>query len=201
MSPPSPRPRTEPRRGVVADDRELDRLVAAGARDGQLDRRADIADQLGAELLVGEALDLLIVDAGDDVAGHDAGLGRRRVVDRAHHGGETLLDRIGDADIAERGGAARPGAGVAASERLRIDEIGIFEVGEHAVDGGLHQFAVVRPLHIVGAHLLEGIAEHIEQLIDVRLGDRFRVGAAADQNGLGSDDGEHRTDRGAEQHQ
>ena len=201
MSPPSPRPRTELAGGVVADDRHLDRLVAAGARDGQLDRRADVADQFGAELLVGEALDLLIVDARNDVAGHDAGLGRRRVVDRRHHGGETVLDRIGDADIAECGGAARTGTGVAAIERLRIDEIGIFEVGEHAVDGGLHQLVVVRPLDIVGAHLLEGIAEHIEQPIDVRLGDRFRNGIAADQNGLGRDDGERRTDRSAEQHQ
>jgi len=35
------------------------------------------------------------------------------------------------------------------------------------------------------------------QRIDVRLGDRFRIGVAVDQNGLGGDDGEGRTDRSA----
>ncbi len=64
-----------------------------------------------------------------------------------------------------------------------------------------HQLVVVRPLDVVGAHLFEGIAEQIEHPIDVRLGDRFRNGIAADQNGLGRDDRQRRTDRSAEKHQ
>ena len=146
-------------------------------------------------------MDLLIVDARNEVAGHDAGLGRRRVVDRRHHRGEAVLDRIGDADIAECGGAARAGAGIDATQRLRIDEIGIFQVGKHAVDRGLYQRGIVRPLDIVGAHLLESIAEQVEQPVDIRLDDRFCVGIAADQNGQGRDGRQRRADRSAEQHQ
>src|SRR6185312_15619327 len=53
------------------------------------------------------------------------------------------------------------------------------EPGEHAVDRGFDQLAVVRLLHVVGAHALEHVAEQIE--LSVGIG-RGGLGAGADQN-------------------
>ena len=36
------------------------------------------------------------------------------------------------------------------------------EIGDHALDGGIDQFAVLDGTHIVGAHALERVAEQIE---------------------------------------
>ncbi len=62
------------------------------------------------------------------------------------------------------------------------------EVGDHALDGGVDQFAVFHGAHIVGAHALERVAEQIELAIGGRvigalgLGQRdHRRGETADQ--------------------
>ena len=85
----------------VARDRHLDRLVLALAHDLELDLGVHRAAHLLDRLIEGEALHRLVVEMGDDVVGHDAGLGRRRVVDRRHHLDQAVFHRDFDAEAAE----------------------------------------------------------------------------------------------------
>ena len=74
---------------------------AVAAHDGELDlgvdRPAHLVDRVGQV----EADHRLAVDVGDEVAGLDAGLGRRRVVDRRDHLDDAVLHRDLDAEAAE----------------------------------------------------------------------------------------------------
>ena len=62
-----------------------------------VDRAAHLLDGL----VEREALHRLVIEMGDDVARQDAGLGRRRIVDRRHHLDQAVLHRDFDAEAAE----------------------------------------------------------------------------------------------------
>jgi hypothetical protein len=148
----------------VARERDVDRLVLALAHDLQLDLGVDRAAHLLDRLVEGEALHRLVVEMGDDVVGHDAGLGGRRVVDRRDHLDQAVFHRDLDAEPAEL--AAGLHLHVAEALGVHVARMRI-EPGQHAVDRGFDQLAVVGLLDIVGAHPLEHVAEQIELPIGV----------------------------------
>jgi hypothetical protein len=93
-----------------------------------------------------------------------AGAGGRRVVDRRHHLDEAVFHRDFDAEPAEL--AARLHLHVA--EVLGIMKLRMrIERGEHAVDGRLDQLGVFDLLDILGADVLEDVAEQVELPIGV----------------------------------
>ena len=95
-------PRTHgPHADDVAGDRDFDRLVLALAHDGELDLGVHRAAHLLDRLVQGEALHLLVVELGDDVVGHDAGLGGGRVVDRRDDLDQAVFHGDFDAEPAE----------------------------------------------------------------------------------------------------
>ena len=61
------------------------------------DRPAHLLDRL----IERQALHLLIIELGDDVVGHDTGLGGRCIVDRRHHLDQTVFHGDFDAESAE----------------------------------------------------------------------------------------------------
>ena len=101
---------------------------------------------------------------GDDVVGHDAGLGGRRLVDRRHHLDQAVLHGDLDAEAAEL--AAGLHLHVAEALGIHVARMRI-EPGQHAVDRQLDQLAVVGLFHVVGAHALEHVAEQAELPIGV----------------------------------
>src|SRR6202022_2417882 len=66
---------------VVAHQRDVDRVVLALADDLQLDLGVDRATHLFDGLVEGKTLHGFVVQIGDDVVGHDAGLRGGRIVD------------------------------------------------------------------------------------------------------------------------
>ena len=173
----------------VADDLHVERIVYALAHDGERDRRIDRPAHLLDGLLQRQALDLLLIERGDEVAAHDPGLGCRRVLDRRDHLDHAVLHRDLDAEAAE----LAAGLHLHVAEVLRI-EIGRMRVErrQHAVDGVFDQLGVVGLLDIVRAHALEHLAEQIELPVDFRVGGRCRLAARqAHHRRTGSEHGQH----------
>ena len=85
----------------LAGDRDVQRFVDAFAQDFQLDFGVDRAAHLLDGLVERQALKCLIVEVGDDVAGAEAGLGGRRVVDRRYHLEDAIFHGDLDAEPAE----------------------------------------------------------------------------------------------------
>ena len=115
-------------------------------------------------LLQRQALNGVAVDLGDEVARHDAGLGRRRVVDRRHHLDKPVFHRDLDAEPAEfamRGLLHVVPALLIHVARMRIER------GDHAVDGAFDQLGIVGLLDIAALDPLEHVAEQIELGIGV----------------------------------
>ena len=108
-----------------------------------------------------------VVDLGDQVAGHDAGLRRRRVVHGRDHLDQAILHHDLDTESAELavGGLLHvlPGF-VIHVPRMRIER------SDHAVDRAFDQLGVVGLLDIVGPDPLEYLAEQIELRIGVDTG-------------------------------
>ena len=84
----------------VAHELDVERFLAL-AQDGQRDRRVDLAAHLVDGLVERQALDLLAVELDDEIVGHDAGAGGRRVVDRRDHLDHAVLHGDLDAEAAE----------------------------------------------------------------------------------------------------
>ena len=162
----------------VARDRHLDRLVLALAHDGELDLGVHRAAHLLDGLVQGEPLHLLLVELGDDVVGHDAGLGGGRLVDRRHHLDQAVFHGDFDAEAAEL--AAGLHLHVAEGLRLHVARMRI-EPGQHAVDRGFDQLGIVRLLDVVGADPLEHVTEQVELPVGVRRRG-LRAGADADRH-------------------
>ena len=124
-------------------------------------------------LLQRQPLHRVVVDLGDQVARQDAGLRRRRIVDRRDHLDEAVLHRDLDAEPAELAVSRLlhvvPGLLVHVA-RMRIER------GDHAVDGAFDQLGVVGLLDIVGPDPLEHLAEQIE----------LRIGIVGTRRGLGA---------------
>ena len=76
-------------------------LSCALAHDLEANLGVHRAAHLLDRLVEGEALNLIVVEVGDDVVGHDAGLGGGRVVDRCDHLDEAVFHRDFDAEPAE----------------------------------------------------------------------------------------------------
>ena len=148
----------------VAHDRHVDRLVLALAHDRELDLGVDRPAHLLDRLVQGQALHLLVVELGDDVVGHDAGLGGGRVVDRRDDLDQAVFHRDLDAEPAEL--AAGLHLHVAEALGVHVARMRV-EPGQHAVDGRFDQLGVVRLLDVVGAHALEHVAEQIELPVGV----------------------------------
>ena len=98
----------------------------------------------------------------DEVAGLDAGLGRRRVVDRRDHLDHPVLHRDLDAEPAELALGLDlhvvPFLGIDVA-RMRIER------GEHALDRGFDELLVRDRLDVGRADLLEHVAEQVQLLI------------------------------------
>ena len=181
----------------VARDGDLQRLVIALAHDGKLDLGVHRSAHFLDCLIQGEALHLLAVELGDDVVGHDAGLGGGRLVDRRHHLDQAVFHGDLDAEPAEF--AAGLHLHVAEAFRIHVARMRI-EPGQHAVDRGLDQLLIVRLLDVVGAHALEHVAEQIELPIGVR-GRRFGRRPDEDHVRLSCEQRHCRTSRRAEKYE
>jgi hypothetical protein len=120
-----------------------------------------------------------VVELGDDVVGHDAGLGRRRIVDRRHHLHQAVFHGDFDAEPAEL--AACLHLHVAEALGVHVARMWI-EPGEHTVDRRFDEFAVVGFLDVIGAHTLEHVTEQIELPVGVRRG---RFGARSGEYVVG----------------
>ena len=179
---------------VVAHQRDVDRIVLALADDLQPDLGVDRAAHLLDGLVEGQTLHRFVVELGDDVVGHDAGLRRRRVVDRRDDLDQAVFHRDFDAEAAE----LAAGLHLHVAEALGVHVAGVrIEAGQHAADRGLDQLAVVGLLDIVAAHALEHVAEQIELAIGVG---GCRTRARSHQHGarLRDEERESRTGGGAE---
>ena len=173
----------------VARDLHIERILDALAHDRERDRRVDRSAHLLHGFLQRQALDLLLIERGDQVAAHDPGLGGRRVFDRRHHLDHAVLHRDFDAEPTE----LAAGLHLHVTEMLRI-EIGRMRVerGQHAVDRGFDQLGVIGLLDIVRAHALEHLAEQIELPVDFRVGGRCGLAARqAHHRRSGSEHGQH----------
>ena len=69
--------------------------------DGQLDRGVGLAPHLVDRFLERKALDRRLVDAGDQIASHQAGARRGRIVDRADHLDQPIFHHHFKAQAAE----------------------------------------------------------------------------------------------------
>src|SRR5581483_2249583 len=85
----------------VARDLDVKRIVDALAHYGERDRRVDRPAHLLDRFLKRKTLDLLLVERGDEIAALDAGLGRRRILDRGNDLDHAVLHRHLDAEPAE----------------------------------------------------------------------------------------------------
>ncbi len=151
-------------------ERLLGRGLVGGAQDGQRDLGADLAAHLVDRVVEVEALHRDAVDRGDIVAGLQAGARGGRIVDRRNDLHQAVLHRHFDADAAERA----LGLDLHVGERLGVHVAGMrIEAGDHAVDRGVDELAVIHRADIFGTHRLEGVAEEIELAIGVHV-----VGAA-----------------------
>ncbi len=138
---------------------DIERIVPAGAAQGQRDQRVDRPPHLLDRLGQAHAHHRLAVDVGDHVAGLDASPERRRVVDRRNDLDQAVLHRDLDAQPAEL--ALGLDLHVAIALGVEIARMWI-KGGEHAVDRGLDQRLVGHLLDIFAAHAFEHVAEQLE---------------------------------------
>ena len=176
----------------VARDADLDRLLRALAHHAKLDLGVDRPTHLFDGLVQGQTLHRFLVEMGDDVVRHDAGLGGRRLVDRRHHLHEAVFHRDFDAETAE----FAAGLDLHVTEALAVHVARMrIEAGQHAVDRGFDQLGVVGPLDIVGAHALEHVAEQVEVAIGVSRRRSARAHAGKHKSRLHRDQCERRACR------
>ena len=120
-----------------------------------LHRAAHLLDRL----IEAEPLDQFAVELRDHVVGQYAGLGGGGVVDRGHDLDLAVLHGDFHAEAPEL--ALRLHLHVAEIVGVHVARMRI-EARQHAVDRGCDQLGVVGLVDIVGAHLLEDVAEQLE---------------------------------------
>ncbi len=146
--------------------RDVERILAL-ALDGELDLAAHGPAHALDRVVEAHALDRFAVDLHDEVAGLEARVRGRRVVDRRHHLDDAVLHRDLDAEAAEL--AAHLDLHVAEILGVHVARMRV-ERAQHAVDRGLDELLVRHVLDIVGADPLEHLAEQVELAISVRIG-------------------------------
>ena len=168
------------------------RVLVGAAQNLERHRRIRRAAHLVDGLIEAQALNILVVDGGDDVAGQDPGARGRGIVDRRHDLDEPVLLRHLDAETAEF--AARLNLHVAEALGVHVARMRV-ERAEHAVDRRLDELLLVRLLDIIGADFLENIAEEIEIAIGIRGGGARR--SLRENRGLRCERDEPRAEHGA----
>ena len=166
-------------------------------RDAKLDLGVHRAAHLLDRLVEGQALHRLAVEMGDDVVGHDAGLGRRRLVDRRDDLDQAVFHGDLDAEAAEL--AARLHLHVAEALGVHVARMRV-EAGQHAVDRRFDQLGVVRLLDVVGADPLEHVAEQAELPVGVGRR-RSRARTVEHDAWLGADERQGRACRRTEENE
>jgi len=121
---------------VVAHQRDVDRIVLALADDLESDLGVDRPAHLLDRLVQREALHGFVVEIGDDIVGHDAGLRCRRVIDRRDHLDQPIFHRDFDAEPAEL--AAGLHLHVTKTLGVHVTRMRI-EACQHAGDRGLDE--------------------------------------------------------------
>ena len=146
-------------------------------------------------LVQGHALHPLIVDSDDKVVGQNTSLRSGRFVDRRHHLDHAVF--LGDFDAKTAELAAVLHLRVPEALRIHVARVRI-KSGQHSIDRGFDQLAIVRLFDVIGAYALEDIAEQFELSVSILHG---RVGARSekDQVRLESEQHHHCTSRCAEQ--
>jgi hypothetical protein len=110
-------------------------------------------------LVQGEPLHRLIVEVRDDVVGHNAGLGGRRLIDGGYDLDQAVLHGHLDAETAEL--AAGLHLHVAEALGIHVARMRI-EPSQHAVDRRFDELAVVGLFDIVRPHPFEHVAEQAQ---------------------------------------
>src|SRR5260221_379360 len=180
---------------VVAHQRDLNRVVLTLANDLQPDLGIDRPAHFFDGLIKGQALHRFVVESGDDVVGHDAGLGRRRIIDRGDDLDQSVFHRDFDAEPAEF--AAGLHLHVAEALGIHVARMRI-EAGQHSADGRFDELAVVGFLDVVAADPFEHIAEQIELAIGVR-GRRAGTRSHQHRAGLGDEQRQCRAGGGTQE--
>ncbi len=143
------------------------------ALDAEQDRAAGRPTHLVDRVVQGQPLDGLAVDAEDQVARFHAGARRGGVVDRADDFDQAAIGGDLKAKAAELALGLHLHVGPLLLVHVRA--VGV-EAGEHAVQRVLDQVAVLDRLDVVGADLLEYVAEQGQQMVGVRPVGRALIG-------------------------
>ena len=147
----------------LADDRELLKVLVRSALDGQLHARFGRTAHAVDSFFQGEALDRSVVDARDQIAGHQPGARRRRIVDRAHDLDQAVLHHDFEAEAAE---FLALHAGLEVLQRLGIKIVRMrIERRQHAVDRRFDHLLVVGLLDIAVADLVENLGEDRQPVV------------------------------------
>ena len=162
------------------------------ALDGEGDGRIDAAAHLVDGLVQGQALNFHAIDFGDEIIGHDAGLGGGRIVDRSHDLDKAVFHGDFDAEAAEF--ALGLDAHVLKALGIHVAGMGI-ERGEHAIDGRLDHLGFVGVLDIVGADAVEHVTEKIELLIGIGIGGGDCRAEGMPEHGCRDGPCQHQTER------
>ena len=115
-------------------------------------------------LVQGQALNLLAVQMGDEVAGLDAGAVGRGVVDGRNHLDPAVFHGHFNAQAAEF--ALGIDVHVLGVLGVQIAGMGIQRT-KHAVQGRFHQLFIIDRLDIFGADLLKDVGKQIHQFVSV----------------------------------
>ena len=169
--------------------RELvcDRLIDAGAPDGQLRCRSGRPAQLLHCLILLPPFRRAPIQLDDAVAGLDAGTLGRRVRQRRDDGDPAIAHIDLDAEsgvVAGRGLGELP-------EVIRFQEyrIGIVQLVEHALDRHLVQLALVERIDVIVGDVRQHVVEQACLLVDRSGRLRFALQEPAARNHRGGDDG------------
>src|SRR5664279_1220166 len=146
---------------------DIERVFAGAAQNLENHRGVRGAAHLVDRLIEAQALNVLIVDGGDNIARQYPRARGRGIVDWRHD-----LDRpvfLGDLNTKTTKLAASLNLHVAEALGVHVTRMRVKRT-EHAVDRRLNELLLVRLLDIIGADFLENIAEEIEITVGIRGG-------------------------------
>ena len=140
-------------------------------------------------MLQSKALDLLVIESGNDIVTHHPRFGCRRILDGRYHLEQAVLHRNLKTKAAEL--AACLNLHVAEALWIEIRRMWI-ERRQHAVDGVFNQLLIIGLFDIVRTHMLKHVAEKSNLTIQLRIAVRGRwAPRQAHHCGTGSDQAQH----------